>query len=99
MEEDKLIEDLIYHRWPYRIIEGEKAIALRDPLMNFWFYSADSMAWSLAAKHGGRDANHWHKLIKFSRNTSLATGLQHREDENEKTGKRDVSPPFLISVL
>lgn len=44
---------------------GVKTSALKDPLMNYWFYSADSMAWSYAARRENRDRNSIYEALQF----------------------------------
>lgn len=45
---------------------GLKTIALRSLLVNFCIYSADSMAWSFAARKDGRNANDWREAVGFA---------------------------------
>lgn len=44
---------------------GLKTIALQSLLVNQSIFSADSMAWSFAARREGRNANDWHEGIGF----------------------------------
>lgn len=44
---------------------GVKQTALRDPRVCKLLYSADSMAWSFAARYEGRDANSWKEALAF----------------------------------
>lgn len=44
---------------------GVKVTALSDPRVRSLLYSADSMAWSFAARRAGRDANDWREADAF----------------------------------
>lgn len=44
---------------------GLKTTALRTPYIRALLYSADSMAWSFAARREGRDANSWEEAKRF----------------------------------
>ena len=46
---------------------GLKRTALSDPGIRHLLHSSDSMAWSLAARYAGRDANSWHEAKDFER--------------------------------
>lgn len=45
---------------------GVKTTALQNPLVRSMLYSADSMAWSYAARRQGRDGNDWREAAEFS---------------------------------
>jgi hypothetical protein len=45
---------------------GVKTTALRDRSVRDMLVSSDSMAWSFAARRGGRDANDWREALAFS---------------------------------
>jgi hypothetical protein len=45
---------------------GLKLTALRSGLVRDLLFSADSMAWSFAARREGRDANSWHEAKRFA---------------------------------
>lgn len=44
---------------------GVKLTSLRDPIVCSLLHSADSMAWSFAARREGKDANHWQEARNF----------------------------------
>lgn len=44
---------------------GVKITAMRVDVIREWFYSADSMAWSFAARYQGRDANSWREALRY----------------------------------
>lgn len=44
---------------------GVKSTALRSPLVRALFATADSMAWSFAARYEGRDPNDWREAKAF----------------------------------
>jgi hypothetical protein len=44
---------------------GVKITALRSSLVRELLYTADSMAWSFAARIEGRDANSWREAVQF----------------------------------
>lgn len=46
---------------------GVKRTALSSALVRDYLYSADSMAWSYAARREGRDANDWREAESYSR--------------------------------
>lgn len=58
--------DLLLHGF------GVKLTALRHPVIRGQFYSADSMAWSFAARREGRDANDWREAVAFARQVEQA---------------------------
>ena len=43
-----------------------KLTALQSPAVRSMLYSADSMAWSYAARRGGRDQNDWMEAYLFA---------------------------------
>ena len=45
---------------------GLKTTALRSLLVNCTIFSADSMAWSFAARREGRNANDWQEAVHFT---------------------------------
>jgi hypothetical protein len=51
--------DLLLHGF------GLKTTALESPVVQSLLYSADSMAWSFAARRQGRDANDWREAMQF----------------------------------
>lgn len=44
---------------------GLKTTSLSNPIIRSYLHSADSMAWSFAARREGRDANNWHEARDF----------------------------------
>ena len=50
---------------------GVKLTALESSVVRDRLYSADSMAWSAAARREGRDRNSWHEAMRF--NTRIET--------------------------
>lgn len=46
---------------------GLKTTALQSPIVRDLLHSADSMAWSFAARREGRDANDWREAEAFAR--------------------------------
>jgi transcriptional regulator of met regulon len=56
---------------------GLKITALRDPEIVAMLHSADSMAWSFAARRAGRDANDWREAKAFV----TAVGTPKRADQ------------------
>jgi hypothetical protein len=44
---------------------GLKATSLKSPYIRSLLHSADSMAWSFAARKAGRDANAWQEAVRF----------------------------------
>ncbi len=44
---------------------GVKLTALQSSIVRGCLHSADSMAWSYAARRDGRDANSWHEAAAF----------------------------------
>lgn len=56
---------------------GLKTTALDDPRICALLYTADSMAWSFAARKQGRNANDWREAMRF---TERVTGLQFGSD-------------------
>lgn len=46
---------------------GVKTTALTSPIVHAMLHSADSMAWSFAARREGRDANDWREAEAFAR--------------------------------
>lgn len=51
---------------------GVKLTALSDPVVRGQFYSADSMAWSWAARREGRNANDWREAVAFAERVERA---------------------------
>ena len=47
---------------------GLKTTALAHPLARSLLHTADSMAWSFAARKGGRNGNDWKEAIRWTRN-------------------------------
>jgi len=45
---------------------GVKLTALRDPRVRALLHSADSLAWSWAARRQGRDANDWREAARYA---------------------------------
>lgn len=45
---------------------GLKVTALSHPVIRSWFASADSMAWSYAARKQGRNANDWREAARLA---------------------------------
>lgn len=45
---------------------GVKVIALADASVRDRLYSADSMAWSFAARRQGRDSNDWREAVRYA---------------------------------
>jgi hypothetical protein len=54
---------------------GVKTTSLRALGVRELLYSADSMAWSLAARKQGRDANDWREALAF---TAAIIGESHQ---------------------
>ncbi len=50
---------------------GVKATSLASPYIYFALHSADSMAWSFAARRQGRDANDWREAVAFASRMAL----------------------------
>lgn len=46
---------------------GLKATALSSPYITALLHTADSMAWSFAARREGRNANDWKEAVKYAR--------------------------------
>jgi hypothetical protein len=44
---------------------GVKLTALQSPIVRRLLFSADSMAWSFAARKAGRDSNDWREAKAF----------------------------------
>jgi hypothetical protein len=66
-----MVEDLlgaIKHRRPDLRLHGfgVKLTALKSQLIRDLLYSADSMAWSYAARRQGRDPNDWREAVAFA---------------------------------
>src|SRR5690606_34495854 len=49
---------------------GVKLTALQSPLVRRLLYSADSMAWSYAARREGRNGNDWREAVVFAAKAS-----------------------------
>ena len=58
---------------------GLKYTALINPAIRALLYSADSMAWSFAARREGRDANDWKNAAIFSERINLYALQEQRE--------------------
>jgi hypothetical protein len=54
---------------------GIKATALRHPAVRELLYSADSMAWSFAARKQGRDSNDWREAHAFAERVQQIAAL------------------------
>lgn len=57
---------------------GVKQTSLLHPGVRELLYSADSMAWSFAARRQGRDANAWQEAAAFASRINTTVGLDHR---------------------
>lgn len=55
---------------------GLKATALSSPHITALLHTADSMAWSFAARREGRNANDWREAARYTDN--IATRLAHK---------------------
>ncbi len=58
---------------------GVKTISLRDTLICSLLYSADSMAWSYAARKQGRDSNDLREAIEFEIKITTQCGKRPRQ--------------------
>jgi hypothetical protein len=50
---------------------GLKTTSLRDPMIRSFLHSADSMAWSFAARKNGRSANSYQEALSFASAVSM----------------------------
>lgn len=55
---------------------GLKTIALANGIIRALLHTADSMAWSFAARRGGRNANDWREAESFRNEISIQRGYQ-----------------------
>ena len=67
--------DLLLHGF------GVKLTALKSSIVRDCLHSADSMAWSFAARYEGRDGNDWHEAEAFAKRI-----------ENQPVRQRDFQP-------
>lgn len=54
---------------------GLKTTSLSNPIIRSYLHSADSMAWSFAARREGRDANNWHEARDFVARIAARVGV------------------------